>query len=101
MSKSRINDQESISASLIVQILSESGNEVFSRTLEIDLKSGVSTLFELKPDTKLWDGTYKNVIAPLDVYIWKIDAVFDDGAVWRGQERDGELYTVGTITLLR
>lgn len=54
-----INELESISASLNVQILSEAGNEVLSQRMEIDLKSGVSNLFEIKPDTKLWDGAYR------------------------------------------
>ena len=48
-----------------------------------------------------WDGTKNGELCPLDVYVWKITAFFEDGAIWTGQDRQGKLYTTGTITLLR
>jgi PKD repeat protein len=49
-----------------------------------------------------WDGTYKGVLLPQDVYVWKIKAVFDDGTVWRGIPTEAGGYkTMGSVILLR
>jgi PKD repeat protein len=31
-----------------------------------------------------WDGTYEGKLVPIDVYIWKAEAVFRDGTFWEG-----------------
>ena len=52
--------------------------------------------------TERWDGNYNGSPAPQDVYVWKCEAVFDNGNVWRGMEdRAGALKQTGTVTLLR
>ena len=50
-----------------------------------------------------WDGLAKNgKRLPMDVYIWRIKAVFVDGTDWKGMKgRDGVLRTEGTVTLVR
>ena len=50
-----------------------------------------------------WDGLAKNgKRLPMDVYIWRIKAVFIDGTEWKGMKgRDGVLRTEGTVTLVR
>ena len=50
-----------------------------------------------------WAGTTligKNL--PMDVYIWRIKAVYIDGTEWKGMKgKDGVLRTEGTITLIK
>jgi PKD repeat protein len=49
-----------------------------------------------------WNGTYEGQIMQQDVYVWKIEAEFLDGSVWKGQKApNGKYYTEGTVTLLR
>jgi PKD repeat protein len=49
-----------------------------------------------------WDGTFRGGGIPQDVYVWDIQATFENGAVWRGMpDKNGEYRTFGTITLLR
>jgi large repetitive protein len=51
-----------------------------------------------------WDGRHKDTGQPLphDVYVWKINAVFDDNTVWPGKlYPDGTRRNIGTVTLLR
>lgn len=49
-----------------------------------------------------WDGTYLGEEVPQGAYIWKIDAIFANGTIWQGMENnDGELHTVGTVTIIR
>lgn len=52
-----------------------------------------------------WDGTLNGILLPQDVYIWKIEAVFDDGTVWHSNEAGNRTNistkTFGTVTLLR
>jgi hypothetical protein len=40
----------------------------------------------------MWDGRYKNQVAPEDVYTYRIDVVSDS---------DDEYLKIGTITLIR
>jgi len=41
-------------------------------------------------------------LCPQDVYVWKIEAVFQDGTVWQGKQEDGgNSKKVGSITLIR
>jgi len=52
-----------------------------------------------------WDGTYNGNLLPQDVYVWKIEAVFNDGTVWNsndaGDHTNIDSKTYGTVTLLR
>ncbi|MCF8218935.1 MAG: PKD domain-containing protein, partial [Bacteroidales bacterium] len=50
-----------------------------------------------------WDGTDKNGNPlPQDTYVWKIEAVFQDGTVWPGKTYDdGTTKKYGTVTLIR
>ena len=59
-------------------------------------------LFEGKPSVG-WDGsTVRGKNLPMDVYIWRVKAVFIDGTEWKGMKgRDGILRTEGTVTLFK
>jgi PKD repeat protein len=52
-----------------------------------------------------WDGTYDGAPLPQGVYVWKAEAMFEDGTVWQGDEvgsselSSGKRY--GTVTLIR
>jgi PKD repeat protein len=49
-----------------------------------------------------WDGTRNGTPLPQDVYVWKIQATFEDGTIWVGMtDVNGKHSTVGTLTLLR
>ncbi len=49
-----------------------------------------------------WDGMFEGTIVPQDMYIWKCDAVFENGEIWQGQEdANGTKQRVGTVTVLR
>ena len=49
-----------------------------------------------------WDGTFNGVPMPQDVYVWKIQAVFEDGRIWRGNKSvSGKFQKMGSVTLLR
>ena len=60
----------------------------------------------LSPETaspvEAWDGTFKGEPVPAGVYIWRIDATFANGIIWRGQGfEDDRVTNSGTITILR
>jgi hypothetical protein len=50
-----------------------------------------------------WDGnSTKGKSLPMDVYVWRVKAVFIDGTEWKGMKgRDGILRTEGTVTLVK
>jgi hypothetical protein len=50
-----------------------------------------------------WDGnSSKGKSLPMDVYVWRVKAVFIDGTEWKGMKgRDGILRTEGTVTLVK
>ena len=49
-----------------------------------------------------WDGTFKGEPVPPGVYIWRIDATFANGVIWRGEGYNESIKTnTGTITILR
>jgi PKD repeat protein len=51
---------------------------------------------------EFWDGSLNGEPLAQDVYVWKIQATFEDGSVWRGMCDDaGRCSNVGTITILR
>ena len=48
-----------------------------------------------------WDGRKNGTLLPQDAYVWKIDAVFQDEVVWKGNTYDGSYFSkTGTVTLL-
>ncbi len=49
-----------------------------------------------------WDGKFNGQLVPQDMYIWKCEAVFENGNIWQGQEdASHKLQRVGTVTVLR
>ncbi len=49
-----------------------------------------------------WDGTYNGRLMQQDAYVWKVRAIFEDGRVWQGMpNKNGRLYRIGTVTLIR
>jgi gliding motility-associated-like protein len=49
-----------------------------------------------------WDGKLNGELLPQDVYVWKVNAIFDDQTNWRGQKIKGGRYKrMGSVTLLR
>jgi len=49
-----------------------------------------------------WDGTYEGVLQQQGTYMWRIDAVFLDGSIWKGNTiGTGDPYNYGTFTLIR
>ncbi len=74
-----------------LEVYSAWGNLVFETTELID---GVPS--------EGWDGTYEGEPLPTGSYIWRIEAVFEDGSHWRGTDNgDGNTGTSGTIMLVR
>jgi PKD repeat protein len=52
--------------------------------------------------TEYWDGKYKDDELPQDVYVWKIEAIFNDGSIWQGNTYDGKSpKKIGNVTLLK
>ena len=64
-----------------------------------------TALDEKGSPTESWDGTYKLKPCQLDVYVWKIMAVFRDGSIWTnsdvGEHKGLSEPVYGTITLIR
>lgn len=50
-----------------------------------------------------WDGRYKGQIVQQDVYVWRIDARFQNGTEWIGMiyPGEGQYKKVGTITVVK
>lgn len=76
-----------------LQIFDRWGNKIWETTV-------------LDPETASpvegWDGKVDGVYVPIGVYVWRIDAKFANGKIWRGSLYNEELKTnTGTITILR
>jgi PKD repeat protein len=79
-------------ASYHVQVFSTWGEKLWE-SYEID---------EHGAPKEAWDGTFKGELMPQDVYVWKIDGVFSNANVWKGNTYDGKKFSqTGTISLLR
>jgi PKD repeat protein len=50
-----------------------------------------------------WDGTYQGKTCQQDVYVWKIEATFVDGTLWKGMSypKEPERKTIGSVTVIR
>ena len=45
-----------------------------------------------------WDGRYKGKFVPQGSYVWKVNAIFEDGTVWEGMEySNGKITNTGSI----
>lgn len=53
--------------------------------------------------SQAWDGRYKGQLVQQDVYVWRIDAKFQNGTEWLGMLYPGEAQykKVGTITVVK
>ncbi len=82
--------------------LREYNIEIFTSWGELLWKSAV---LENGVPAEGWDGTYQGRPCPQGVYIWKAEATFDDGTTggkeWKGENRNGKYYKVGSFTLIR
>ena len=48
-----------------------------------------------------WDGTFEGQLMEMGSYVWKIEAVFDDGTPWEGNlNSGGKVNKFGTVTLI-
>jgi hypothetical protein len=48
-----------------------------------------------------WDGTYNGKLCQQDVYVWKINATFQNGSIWLGKKYSGgKLKQTGSVTLV-
>jgi PKD repeat protein len=51
---------------------------------------------------EFWDGTYQGIPCQQDAYVWKVDAIFENGSVWAGKKYPGgATRNTGTVTLIR
>lgn len=48
-----------------------------------------------------WNGMLNGEPLPQDVYVWKIQAIFEDETIWKGVEKGSGYTRVGSVTLLR
>jgi gliding motility-associated-like protein len=64
-----------------------------------------SKLDERGSPVESWDGTVQGNPLPQDVYIWKVEAIFNDGTIWNnndvGEHNNLPEKTFGTVTLIR
>ncbi len=77
-----------------LQIFDEWGNVIFEST-SID-ENGIPN--------EPWDGKHakKGTELPMGAYVWKIDAVFNDGTIWEGKDYGNNVRKpYGTVTLIR
>ena len=74
-----------------LMIFDEWGNKLFETT---ELENG--------SPSEPWDGTFNGALVPQDVYVWKIDAIFDNGDKWDGKEYEPDRFNqTGTVTVIR
>ncbi|HEY1039448.1 MAG TPA: PKD domain-containing protein [Bacteroidia bacterium] len=49
-----------------------------------------------------WDGTFQGEPCAQDVYVWKVEAIFRNDAIWLGKEYpNNEVKNTGTVSLIR
>ncbi|MFN6093273.1 MAG: hypothetical protein ACK44N_12715, partial [Bacteroidota bacterium] len=54
-----------------------------------------------QPDEK-WDGNFNNKPVPQGAYVWKVDALFQNGNRWNGMSYKGEPpSTYGSLMIIR
>lgn len=58
-----------------------------------------SELADGKP-AKAWNGTFRNAPVSKGKYMWRIDAIFDDGTQWHGvRQTDGKMQATGIFVV--
>lgn len=69
-------------------------NELIFQTTSLDAEGAPS---------QSWDGRYKGQLVQQDVYVWRIDAKFQNGTEWLGMiyPGEGQYKKVGTITVVK
>lgn len=74
-------------------IFDEWGNIIFEST-SLD-ESGIPN--------EPWDGTHSvhGTELPMGAYVWKIEAKFNDGSIWKGKQYGKTRKNYGTVTLIR
>lgn len=74
-------------------IFDEWGNIIFEST-SLD-ESGIPN--------EPWDGTHvvHGTELPMGAYVWKIEAIFNDGSIWKGKQYGKIRKNYGTVTLIR
>ncbi len=61
-----------------------------------------STKLENGAPKEGWDGRFRGKDLPTGSYVWKIEAMFEDGTIWKGSNNgDGNINTSGTVILIR
>jgi PKD repeat protein len=62
-----------------------------------------STALKNGSPSEWWDGTRDGSLLPSDVYIWKVEATFENGDIWPGQfnPEQGLKRITGNVTLIR
>jgi PKD repeat protein len=62
-----------------------------------------SDLLEDGSPAEAWNGTHieTGILLPQDVYIWEIDAVFENNEVWRGKSYEKRRKNIGSVTLIK
>ncbi len=61
-----------------------------------------STALQRGQPAEGWDGTLNGAALPQDVYVWKIEAVFEDESLWKGSTNGKRKYQkMGSVTLIR
>jgi PKD repeat protein len=62
-----------------------------------------SNKLEDNTPSEAWDGRHidTGVLLPQDVYVWEIDAVFENNAVWQGKQYNKQRKNIGSITLIK
>ncbi|OQX79836.1 MAG: hypothetical protein B6D61_02855 [Bacteroidetes bacterium 4484_249] len=49
-----------------------------------------------------WDGYYNGLLMPQGMYVWRAEAIFRDGTIWKGSDFQAENpQPYGTVTLVR
>jgi hypothetical protein len=83
------------------------GKSLTSYRMQIFDKNG-NLLFEssqLNPadgsPAEAWDGTYRGVLVPQGVYIYRVEAIFSDDSAWYRSVDGGKKTTTGTVTVIR
>ena len=48
-----------------------------------------------------WDGFFNGKLCEQDAYVWKAEAVFKNGTIWKGKKYGNTYKTTGTVTIIR
>jgi len=60
-----------------------------------------STALNNGSPAEAWDGQYKGQFVPQGSYVWKINAVFEDGSIWHGMKPSkGKVTNTGSIMVI-